>query len=262
VKVKVPFELRHDSRTAYTITCADGPLLAFEDSGCGARIGPMGFEVFRWRDVLRWGAPFALAAQGHVALHGSAVSRDDGPLVAFLGVGGGGKTTLAAALRRRGWRQITDDVIFCASNGRVRLNGEDLLRQWVADHDEHVNTESRVDYTELGRRLTNPSRQGTAELAVLAFLNEARGPGPGFAVQPLSATETFCGLVKYGFGGLPCPAAWKSQFEVYGTLAERTTALRLAAPEGLLAMEAALDQLEGLIDQWLVAAERTDSTPN
>jgi hypothetical protein len=262
MKVKVPFEIRHDSRTAYTVLCASGPLLAFEDSGRRACVGALGFEAFRWRDVLRWGAPFALSPQGHVALHASAVRRDGGPLVAFLGVGGAGKSTLGAALRRRGWQRVADDVIFCAGDGLVRLDGEDVLRTWVAGHDGRIESAACVDYGELAQRLANPSPEGTAALATIVFLNEVRATGPGFIAQPLSGTETFCGLVKYGFGGLPCPTAWKSQFEVYGALAERTTAVRLATPEGLASMEAALDQLEGLIDRWLVAAERTGPVPN
>ncbi|HEX5269107.1 MAG TPA: hypothetical protein VFW33_01405 [Gemmataceae bacterium] len=254
MKVKVPFDLRHDSRTSYTIACAGGLLLAFEDSGRRARVGALGFEAFRWRDVLRWGAPFALSPQGHVALHGSAVRRDGGPLVAFLGVGGAGKSTLGSGLRRRGWQQVADDVIFCAGGRLVRLDGEDVLRAWVAGHDGRIDPTTPVDYAGLSRRLAAPSPAGTAPLAAVAFLDEVRAAGAEFVARPLSGAEAFCGLVKYGFGGLPCPAAWRRQFEVYGALAARTTAVRLAAPEGLAPAEAALGQLEGLIDRWLAVA--------
>jgi hypothetical protein len=209
--------------------------------------------------VLRWGAPFALSPQGHVALHGSAVRRDDGPLVAFLGVGGAGKSTLGLALRRRGWRQIADDLIFCAGDGLVRLEGESVLRAWVAGHGGRIDTATCVDYGELARRLASPSRAGAAPLAAIAFLNETRAARPEFVARPLSGTDAFCELVKYGFGGLPCPAAWRRQFEVYGALAARTTAVALAAPEGLVPMGAALGQLEGLIDRWLAAAGRVPS---
>jgi hypothetical protein len=138
-----------------------------------------------------------------------------------------------------------------------------VLRKWVADHDGRVDAGTFVDYGDLAQRLASPSSAGTAPLATIAFLNEVRLTGPQFVAWQLSPIDAFCSLVKYGFGGLPCPTAWRSQFEVYGALVARTNAVVLDAPEGLAPMRAALSQLEGLIDQWLaIAAEGAAPGPN
>jgi hypothetical protein len=67
----------------------------------------------------------------------------------------------------------------------------------------------------------------------------------------LPAAELFCRLVRYGFGGLPCPEAWRHQFQVYGTLAASVAGGVLRAPRGLGRMRASLAQLEDSIDRWL-----------
>jgi hypothetical protein len=66
----------------------------------------------------------------------------------------------------------------------------------------------------------------------------------------LPGREVFCWLVHYGFGGLPCPGAWKHQFEAYATLAGGTKGAALAAPDGLDRMREALGQLEGSLQAW------------
>ena len=138
------------------------------------------------------------------------------------------------------------------------MHGEDVLRAWVAGHDDRIDPATRVDYGELAQRLANPSPGGTAPLAAIAFLNEVRAAAAGFVAQPLSGAEAFCGLVKYGFGGLPCPAAWRSQFEVYGSLAERTTAVGLAAPEGARPDGGGGAGPTGRIDRPMVGRRRED----
>lgn len=62
-------------------------------------------------DVLLSGVfAFLLYLRGSYCLHGSAVARDDG-VVAFLGGGGRGKSTIAASLVVRGWSLVADDVL-------------------------------------------------------------------------------------------------------------------------------------------------------
>lgn len=54
--------------------------------------------------------PIVLQALGCEALHASAVAGQDGVL-AFCGIGHSGKSTVAYALGRRGYRQIADDAL-------------------------------------------------------------------------------------------------------------------------------------------------------
>jgi hypothetical protein len=99
-------------------------------------------------------------------------------------------------------------------------------------------------------RLAAPPLNRTAPLDGLLFLQEARTPKPKFRPSPLPEREVFCRLVRYGFGGLPCPGAWKYQFESYATLSAGVKGAALAAPDGLHRMRKALSQLERSLQAW------------
>jgi hypothetical protein len=62
------------------------------------------------RLLLDQALPFAACAAGVECLHASAVALDGGA-VAFAGVSGAGKSSLALALARRGARPLADDVL-------------------------------------------------------------------------------------------------------------------------------------------------------
>jgi hypothetical protein len=163
----------------------------------------------------------------------------------------------AAELGRRGWQAAADDMVVCTSACRMNLQGEEILREWSAPYEGRIDASTPVDYGELAARLAGPAPSRTAPLEGLFFLEGARATGPEFRRRPLPETELFCRLVHYGFGGLPCPEAWRHQFEVYGRLAAGTRGATLAAPEGLGRMRAALGGLEEVLDAWL----RTDPRP-
>jgi hypothetical protein len=116
--------------------------LEFDDTGT--------FDVIYNERLIRWhpratpnmaavradllGRVMALAAHhdGHLVLHASAVSTDEG-VVALLGPKQAGKSTLAMALVRRGARLVTDDtlVIRLDANGRVAaVPGVQRIRLW------------------------------------------------------------------------------------------------------------------------------------
>jgi hypothetical protein len=52
---------------------------------------------------------FVLRARGVLAMHASCVADDDGAIL-IVGHSGAGKSTTAAALHRRGWRVLSDDL--------------------------------------------------------------------------------------------------------------------------------------------------------
>lgn len=74
---------------------------------------------------------FALRRLGVLALHASAVSID-GRAVGFVGAGGTGKSTLAAALAARGHAVLTDDVLALRQQDGhwLAYPGHDQLRLW------------------------------------------------------------------------------------------------------------------------------------
>ena len=247
--IHVPLTLHPDSPISYTLEGEGQPLVHFENAGKSARLGNFDSRMFARHDVLRWGAPFALAPQGLVALHASAAHKD-GLTVGFLGIGGAGKSTLACELSRRGWQPIADDLLVCDADGRVNVLAEQVLRHWCEVQASRVDAQPRLDYSDLARQLTESVNQDRQPLSGLAFLSETRGAA-NFALRPLSAGDHFHRLVAYGFGGLPVATAWAHQFDVYGTLAERVPGAILQAPDGLEVVRAALPQLEEGLRQWL-----------
>ncbi len=70
---------------------------------------------------------YVLRARGDLALHASA-SIVGGRAVGFVGPGGAGKSTLAAALTRRGHPLLTDDVL------ALRMRGDAWMAQPAAPH--------------------------------------------------------------------------------------------------------------------------------
>src|SRR5262249_27543901 len=102
---RVTLSLRHESPVAYSLDFQGRPLLRFQDSGQRCRLSSIDPGPFKHFDILRWGAPFALAPQGIVSLHASCIMKG-GLAIAFLGTGGTGKSTLARRLRDRGWERL------------------------------------------------------------------------------------------------------------------------------------------------------------
>jgi hypothetical protein len=243
MKVHVPSHIRHESLTAYALEDGHRTMVRFWDSGRKGRIGPEPMDEYHWRDLLRWGAPLALAPQGQVTLHGSCVSRD-GSAIAFMGVGGAGKSTLADELVERGWERLADDMIVCDPDCRAHRQGELVLREWIDGYAGDGHPTLELAYNKLADRLAETWPLASRPLATLYFLDEARHPGDRFLARRLSATDCFCRLRQLGFGGLPCPDAWANQFRVYGALASRVPASVLCTPAGLEKMRVALPQLE------------------
>lgn len=74
--------------------------------------------------------PYYLERRGHTVLHASAVERD-GKAAAFLGLPGAGKSTLAAFLTSRGWRCLSDDLLFAIPGDEVYVQpSHPNLRLW------------------------------------------------------------------------------------------------------------------------------------
>jgi hypothetical protein len=245
---RVTLSLRHESPTAYTLDFLGRTLLRFEDSGKRGFLESLDPKPFSAADILRWGAPFALAPQGIVSLHASAVAKN-GMVVAFLGIGGAGKSTLARRLRDRQWERLADDMMMVDDRGRVNAHCEEVVHDWCrAQAEKH-----EINYQDLGNELQKSGHQRWVSLKGIVFLERPRGEE--FRFRPLASGECFHRLVKYGFGGLPTPAAWEHQFRVYGVLACRLKAAVLQPPNGLELLVNQLPRLEVSLSQWLSDSE-------
>ncbi len=277
--IHVPLTISHDSRTAFALECEGQKLVHFKETGRLARLANADPGAFARTDLLRWGAPFALAPQGLVSLHAAAAHKE-GITIGFLGIGGAGKSTLVCELSRRGWQPIADDLMVCDADGRVNILAERVLRQWCDEEAARNDAGSWIDYSVLARQLADSQNQNWLPISGLGFLQPRfqaqlekgalnakrqqapfqalRVLGPGlrkkaanFVIRHLSSGNHFRRLVKYGFGGLPTPAAWANQFQVYGTLAGRVPGAILQVPHGVDNMRSALPQLEDSLSQWL-----------
>ena len=247
---RVTLSLRHESPTAYTLNFQNRTLLRFEDSGKHGFLASLDPHPFSPADILRWGAPFALAPQGIVSLHASAVAKNS-LVVAFLGIGGAGKSTLARRLRDRQWERLADDMMMVDDTGRLNTHCEEVLHDWCRSQAE----KQEIDYQNLANELQKPGDQHWVPLKGIVFLEKPKGEK--FRLRPLASGECFHRLVKYGFGGLPTPAAWEHQFRVYGVLASRMKAGLLQTPNGLELLAEQLPHLEVSLSQWLSDSEIT-----
>ena len=119
---------------------------------------------------------FILTMRGMSVLHGSAVELD-GRALAFVGVSGQGKSTLAAILCAGGARLVTDDVlpvivdddahaVRCIRSGHeIRLREKSVsLTQWFDE-----GTEVRVTKDERHAVAPSFSESGTLELGAIAI---------------------------------------------------------------------------------------------
>ena len=82
--------------------------------------------------ILGPGIGTLLLQKGHLVLHASAVNVE-GRGVVFLGWGGDGKSTIAAAMNNRGHQFITDDVlsiIFSRNNEPVAIPSFPRVKLW------------------------------------------------------------------------------------------------------------------------------------
>ncbi len=241
---RVTLSLRHESPTVYTLDFQSQTLLRFEESGKRGKLTDLEEVPFSAKDILRWGAPFALEPQGVVSLHASAVRRNQ-LAISFLGVGGSGKSTLARLLAERHWQRLADDMMMIDDMGRVNSRCEEVLHRWC----DAQSGKSEIDYRELAEEVQKPDLQNWVSLRALLFLDRYRGEE--FRLRPLEPGKCFHRLVKYGFGGLPTPAAWEHQFRIYGALAAKLKAGILQTPDGLDILTAKLPQLENCLNRWL-----------
>lgn len=151
----------------------------------------------------------ALRRRGILALHASAVVID-GQAVGFLGAGGAGKSTLAAALAARGHAVLTDDVLALRREGvhwsahpgypEIRLwessepllfGTSDSLRPYSANWDKRT--------LPLAARGYSFAREAVP-LGALLLLEEAGG-GPTTAVRRGEGAEAIVALVGNTYVG-------------------------------------------------------------
>lgn len=149
--------------------------------------------------------PLALSAQGIPVFHASGVELD-GIAIAFLGISGRGKSTLAMHMALQGAPLITDDGLELEwrddsyrvkpSHPSVRL-WEDSQEALIGDR---LPTAPAVSYTDKARFLVDqqlPLCGGPRPLRRAFFLGE--GDADNIVITPMTAAEAAVEWVKHSF---------------------------------------------------------------
>lgn len=180
--------------------------------------------------------------RGFEALHASAVEVAGG-VVAFVAVSGGGKTSLAAELARRGHPLFCDDVLVLShgSNGVVAHPGPPVMNlPWerhAGDANEWIGEILGRFGDEAWVAVRNAS---TASKPVAAIYLVERGTGDDSGVAE-AQNVTALTFLAHALRGLPARAS--SRFELFGDLVDSVPVRRLVVgPEDR--PEALADRIE------------------
>jgi hypothetical protein len=212
---------------------AFGSLAAYLVSADAGRVlcAPSDLEDPRWRrfllDTVLW---WTSALHGFFLLHACAL-RSEGGTVAFASGTGGGKTTLALELVRRGWSLVADDVLALEpSPDGVRVHAAPGV----------VNAPAATpDLRELGTPLATigdevwlevEQADGAPQLLDAVVLYE-RGRGLARALERREATVL--DLVPHCWDAAADATRARERFELLARLAEEVPVFALSAPPAM-----------------------------
>jgi len=149
--------------------------------------------------------PLILNLKGHDALHATAVDGPDG-CCAFLGHSGIGKSTLAAALVRRGWQLVCDDCLhFDSGTDRVTVvPGYGGLRLWPDSIEAAFNDGSLLrtmqDRQKRRVQVAGMSPASPVRLPRLYLVTSARGTDDSrIRIEGVPPRNAFMELVRHAF---------------------------------------------------------------
>jgi hypothetical protein len=190
------------------------------------------------REERIWGLPAALCiTQGDdLALHGAAVDID-GSAVVFCAPGGHGKTTLAAAFLRAGYRVLADDMSCCRLDPEPSvLPGPAILR---IRHDvyarlELAGTEPVLRDDDKVHLMLTPTARGSGEpvpIRAIVFVRDTalRAIEGRPAINAVAAADSLANLWTVSFT-LPTAEGRQRTFEKSAALAGRVSIFEMYRP--------------------------------
>ena len=190
----------------------------------------------RWSQPSVTGAPdrlvselnliVAAASAGHVVLHAGAVERG-GRVAVIVGHSGQGKSTLVAALARRGLAYLTDEA--------VAINVQDLhvrtyLKPLALDSSSIalLGLDTATAKTELRKVLVTPDRLGSpsdgGRVEVVVVLTSGPDEGSAEDQNPSSPIDTLFDLLQSTF---PASLEEPRSLDALATLVDEASILRL-----------------------------------
>ena len=196
---------------------------------------------------------FALQLQGQTCLHGSAVVGDDGA-IGFLAPSGYGKSSLAAALVKRGFAFLTDDVLGLDLRGGAifALPSYPRLKLWPDGLDQYAGADgwedlplhvSWVDKRVLPAEDLGATCSEAAPIRCL-FLLQPVAAAAACSVEELRGSDSLMGLVAHGYNAQLLarePEILAAQLETFRIVVEKTPVYRLSVPRDLRRLDEAID---------------------
>lgn len=191
--------------------------------------------------------PLVLQVRGLEALHASAIRSSNG-IVALCGVSGTGKSTLAFALRRRGYGHWGDDAVVFRAGGRratavpipftPRLHGPAVGHFGIAP-------EPRNSSPCLLRGGSSPVP--LASICILERRSPEASPSP-VRMERLSAAAAFPALLQHAYCfSLEDQGRKRSMLRAYLELAATVPAYRVSFVPGLDYLPRIEDEVEALL---------------
>lgn len=196
---------------------------------------------------------YVLRQRGALALHASAAVFD-GTAVAFIGPGGAGKSTLAAACARAGHAVVTDDILVVREDGgrwwttvapdQVRLWPDAAASLFGPDA---PTTALSPTWPKQGLALDAaglPRATAPVPLGALLLLAE-REPGPAAPrIEPLGGSEVLLQLVGNTYTNYLLDAeARAAELQAVGALASAIPVRRLVPREGTAGLPILLERV-------------------
>ena len=197
-----------------------------------------------------------LRLQGVMCLHASGVCDGEGAVV-FVGPPEAGKSSIAAAFVRSGWKLLADDLVpVSRRQGWSASSGYPGLRLWAESAAIMYGKEARFPRSSptWGKYLVEHRRgfaEGETPLRAI-FILEPRGDSSAIATQ-IGGTAAVMRLVENTYlNYLPCPKFRRQSLETIAEIAQEIPVLKITLLDRLDQLIDAVayitEQLEGLAD--------------
>jgi hypothetical protein len=235
----------------YLMSYGEDALFHLWPDGRSLHCAPVDRPTASWRrfllDTVLWSASLL---SGVELLHASAVQGSPG-VVAFAGFSGGGKTSLAAELVRRGANLFTDDILALPpTQGELRVHpgpalmnlprvqgGPGRLGAVLARFDDE-------DWVAVKRAATRPDR-----LVALCLLRRRARAGLGLRRLPPNVLD----VLPFALGFPHLRGRMRRRFALYARLATEVPVYELLAP-----IDASPGEVAQLVEPLVFGAARWD----